>query len=204
MAASTPKDAAIPRYLRYKAEEKHSDDYWDAELERANSILHTRVLRVRRDKLCTGCARFDILRTHFYTRGCIPQDEQQAAQCRTVKNFGTRFLRDQYIRDLSGMRDDVDWHGFETIQGIEEGVMLLAQHSEFQWRLEIEDGLACTLCSMLFYTGKAEYRLRSWLLPSKDLHLEISLRAGALFDEGGKHTCREVRRCQRPEVCILS
>jgi hypothetical protein len=195
MALTTPKDPAIPRYLRYKAEEKSSDDYWDEELERANSILHTRVLRVKRDKLCTGCARFDFLRTHFYTRECTPRDKRQAAGCQKVKNDAERPLIDQYERKLLGMRDDVDWHGFETIQEIEERVTLLAQHPEFEWRLRIDDELACTLCNMLLYTGKAAHLPLS-LSPSKCL--EIRLSAGILF-EGGQHECREVRRHQRPK-----
>jgi hypothetical protein len=195
MALTTPKDPAIPRYLRYKAEEKSSDDYWDEELERANSILHTRVLRVKRDKLCTGCARFDFLRTHFYTRECTPRDKRQAAECQKVKNDSKRPLVRPYLRQLYGMKDDVDWHSFATIPGIEEGIRLLAQHPEFKWRIGIDNELECTLCSMLSDAGERA-EARPWR--------EIELGAGVLFEEGGIHRCREVGRHHRLEVCISS
>jgi hypothetical protein len=53
------------RYLRYKGTEKNAVEYWDKDLERANNILHNEVLRMHRDKLCTGRARFDWQRTRF-------------------------------------------------------------------------------------------------------------------------------------------
>jgi hypothetical protein len=198
MAASTPKDAAIPRYLRYKSEEKKSDDYWDEELERANSILHNRVVRMQRDKLCTGCARFDFLRTHFYTRECIPRDKAQAAECQKVKNDAKRPVNALPARNLLGMRDNVNWYCLETFQGVEEGVRLLAQHPEFMWKLGVDDELVCTICSMLFDAGKA--MLIQPLLPHS-WYLVVGLRSGAFFEEGGQHKCREVRRCQIFEVC---
>jgi hypothetical protein len=201
MALTTPKDPAIPRYLRYKAEEKNSDDYWDEELERANSILHTRVLRVKKDKLCTGCARFDFLRTHFYTRECTPRDKRQAAECQKVKKNARRYYGYLPIRNLLGMRDDVDWHGFEAIQGNEEGVKLLAQHPKFEWTLEMDDGLLCTLCSMLLCAGTA---MLSQPLLSPSRYLVVGLSSGTFFEEGGQHKCREVRRSQKLEVCKSS
>jgi hypothetical protein len=95
MSGNTSKSADIPRYLRYKADvqkEKGSlgvlgkpekkwwltrsyfrlsicteRDYREAELCRANRILHDRVVRMRRGRLCTGCASFDWERTLFYT-----------------------------------------------------------------------------------------------------------------------------------------
>jgi hypothetical protein len=194
MGTLTPKDGTTPRYLRYKAEEKNADYYWDKELERANSILHNRVVRMQRDTLCTGCARFDFLRTHFYTRECTPSDETKANEFRKVDKNADRPLGHQYQRYLTDVQDDVQWHSFETIQGIEEEVKLLAQHPEFKWKFENEQELVCILCKMLLQTAKATHEAQklSWTTHAKDV--VVNLMAGPLFEEGGRHECHEVRR----------
>jgi hypothetical protein len=56
------------RSPRYNTDTENVVDYWDEEIEIANKILHGRVIRMHRDRLCTGCARFDWLRTIYYTR----------------------------------------------------------------------------------------------------------------------------------------
>jgi hypothetical protein len=187
MAAST-SDAAIPRYLRYKAEEKSTDDYWDEELERANRILHNRVVRMHRDKLCTGCARFDFLRTHFYTRECIYRDKKQEDECAKVKNDAKRPVMTSSPR-FDGIRDNVPWHSFETISGIRENIKLLAQHPEFSWKLDPRQKLECTLCK-IFVDAVVQRGLQPETPGREDLACQ--LRAGTLYEKGGLHRCNEV------------
>jgi hypothetical protein len=56
MAETSPTTPSIPRYLRYKAEEKRANDYWDEQLDLANRVIQDRVSRMHRDNLCAGCA----------------------------------------------------------------------------------------------------------------------------------------------------
>jgi hypothetical protein len=187
--AALMQDAAIPRYLRYKAEDRGADDYWDEELERANRILHNRVVRMQRDKLCTGCARFDFLRTHFYSRECIYRNEEHEENCQKVKNDATRPVMDG-SPTLDGIRDNVPWHSFETISGIPEKVKLLAQHPEFDWELRSRQELQCSLCEIVVATSLME---KQWYpLTTEREDLNIQLRAGTLYEEGGQHRCNEV------------
>jgi hypothetical protein len=188
MAAST-QDAAIPRYLRYKDEDKSADDYWDEELERANSILHNRVVRMHRDKLCTRCARFDFLRTQFYSRECIYQNKDQKDDCPKVKNDARRpvLIGSPY---LDGIKDNVPWNSFEIITGFPDKVEQLAQHPEFDWELHSRQRLECMLCEMVVATSLAKKR---WYTQTTDREdLRIRLRAGELYEEGGQHRCNEV------------
>jgi hypothetical protein len=198
MAAST-QDTAIPRYLRYKAEEKSGDDYWDEELERANRILHDRVVRMQRDKLCTRCARFDFLRTHFYTRECIYKDKDQEAGCRKVKNNAKRpvMLRSPWF---DGIRDNMPWHSFQTISGIQQKIKLLAQHPEFLWKLDSRQKVECTLCEKVVDTAVAGgLREKPPVTPGRE-DLTIQLRPGMLYEEGGLHRCNEVSGYWRLET----
>jgi hypothetical protein len=190
MAAST-QDAVIPRYLRYKAEDKSVDDYWDEELERANTILHNRVVRMKRDKLCTRCARFEFLRTHFYTRECTYQTKDQKDGCQKVKNDAIRPVMLESPR-FDGIKDNVPWHSFQTISGIREKVKLLAQHPEFSWKLDSRQIIKCTLCEIIVGTAVAcGLRERPPVTPGRE-DLTIKLRAGMLYEEGGLHRCDEV------------
>jgi hypothetical protein len=195
MAAST-QDAAIPRYLRYKAEDKSADDYWDKELERANSILHNRVVRMKRDKLCTRCARFDFLRTHFYTRECTYETKDQEDGCQKVRNDAIRpvMLRSP---SFNGIRDNVPWDSFQTISGMREEVKLLAQHPEFLWQLDAGQHIECTLCEKVVDTAIARrLRDRPLVTPGRE-DLTIQLRPGMLYEEGERHRCNEVSGYQR-------
>jgi hypothetical protein len=190
MAAST-QDAAIPQYLRYKAEDKSADDYWDEELERANIILHNRVVRMKRDKLCTRCARFEFLRTHFYTRECMYQTKYQKDGCQKVENDATRPVMLKNPR-FDGIKDNVPWDSFQTISGIGEKVELLAQHPEFSWKLDSRQIMECTLCEIIAGTAVAcGSRERPLVTPRRE-DLTIQLRAGMLYEEGGLHRCDEV------------
>ncbi|KAH4181967.1 hypothetical protein HBI39_224980 [Parastagonospora nodorum] len=174
MAALT-QDAAIPRYLRYKAGENSADDYWDEELERANSILHNRVVRMQRDKLCTGCARFDFLRTHFYSRECIYRNKKQEIDCQKVKNDAIRPVLTTRSY-LDGIRDNK--------------VKMLAQHPDFHWKLHARQMLKCILCEIIVATSLIEKR---WYpLTTEQEDLEIRLQARTLYEEGEQHRCNEV------------
>lgn len=75
MAASTPGAEVIPQYLQWKIESKRTDFNWDEKLEEANKVLHNRILKMREEKLCAGCARF-ITGDHGFERSLLafPQD----------------------------------------------------------------------------------------------------------------------------------
>jgi hypothetical protein len=134
MTSSAARDPAIPRYLRYKAEEKSADDYWDVELERVNSILHSRVMYMKRDGLCTGCARFDWLRRRGHTREA--KDERYPI----------------YSYSLSPV-DDVQWEEFDILSGVAEDTRVMAQHPLDRWEIDIDQPMACVFCKVLVEYG---------------------------------------------------
>jgi hypothetical protein len=189
-----PNDVDIPRYIRYKAEDKNAADYWDEELERANSILHNRVIRMERDKLCVGCARFDWLRTHFYTR------EAKRSGGRDLEKddlkIGNDFQGDQekmklWTVALHGIEDDVHWLAFETIPGVKDVAEQLAEHPRFQWTLQESQACECTLCSAIFSNASTMTR-QSW--PARlQRKLRVKLRRGRFLEEGENHHCYSVR-----------
>jgi hypothetical protein len=161
----------MTRFLHYKADVKDAKEYWDEELERANMILHGRVCRMHRDKLCTGCARFDLLRTHFYTR--------------EARRQGNQDLRP----------DDVQWSSFEIVPGVEEEVKWLAEHPRFKWNLNGSQPVDCTLCKTLFGVGKKLDQFSEQSSPLEyqgALELTIELWTGRFFEEGGSHQCQIV------------
>ncbi|KAF2820114.1 hypothetical protein CC86DRAFT_125621 [Ophiobolus disseminans] len=190
MTTPTSTDASIPRYLRYKAEDKQADDYWDEELERANTILHGRVLLMHRDKLCSGCARFDWIRTQLYTREAILYDRELSAEHQKVKNSAERPLPwSETQRHFHGVEDNVSWHSYKFTQEADDRIKLLADHPRFEWEIADND-LSCILCEALRST------LATILSDNNSSRSfgrgVLELAAGHLFEEGGEHRCSEV------------
>jgi hypothetical protein len=194
MAASMPNDLDIPRYLRYKAEDKNADDYWDEELERANSILHNRVKRMERDKLCVGCARFDWLRTHFYTREAKRSGGRDLnKEDLKIRNDFKANLADQKktrLRTvaLHGIEDNVQWKAFQIIPGMENSATRLAEHPRFEWIVQESETLACTLCSAIFAQASTRKHQSSGLRSD----LTVTLKRGCFLEKGGDHRCYPV------------
>lgn len=189
--------ADIPRYLRYKDGDEGLDDDWDYELERANQILHTRIVRMHRDKLCKDCARFDWSRTHFYTREVhwIYEEGRNAGQIlddRYQMDDGYQPVSsfDLDYRDLENVRDDVVWSQFEVVAEAHREAKWLAKDPRFRWQLRRDQIHQCQLCKVLW--NKAERA--GEVLPELDdsnnsAFLNILLKGGPAFKDGGKHRC---------------
>jgi hypothetical protein len=191
IAASMPKDIGVPRYLRYKAEDKNADDYWDEELERANSILHNRVIRMERDKLCVDCARFDWLRTHFYTREAKRSGgrDLEKDDLKIGDEFqGRRFWIRLNTVALHGIEDDVQWLAFEIVLGVKDVAKQLAEHPRFVWTIQISE---CSLCSAI-YSYASTMIQQSWPA-GLQRELKVTLRRGCFLEEGRDHRCCSVR-----------
>jgi hypothetical protein len=188
----------MTRFLHYKADVKDAKEYWDEELERANMILHGRVCRMHRDKLCTGCARFDLLRTHFYTREARRQGNQdlRPEDRKMKKDFnGSWHDMTTHARFLDGIEDNVQWSSFEIVPGVEEEVKWLAEHPRFKWNLNGSQPVDCTLCKTLFGVGKKLDQFSEQSSPLEyqgALELTIELWTGRFFEEGGSHQCQIV------------
>jgi len=185
MAETTPEEADIPRYLRYRAEERHAD--WDDHLERANRILHERVQRMHRDKLCTGCAKFDWKRAQFYARD--------------VENEDQYYYRYTTIR---GVEDNVSWQELEVFLVESEELKLLADHPRFEWQLRKTDH-QCALCdtlATLFYREKSSLtairflREIMYLKDSDDSHeyapIDVELKLASSHEPICRHQCSGV------------
>ena len=158
MAKTTPGDAAIPRYLRDKANKLKADDCWDEELERANAVFHERVARFHRDKLCTGYARYDWRRTRFYTRDIVERDVLDhirhdripADDDTLLHRFEMDVKMDRGLWPLHGViEDNIQWHAFEFVLGVNEQLKLLGDHPRFQWELHGSSDHRCTFCNIL-------------------------------------------------------
>ena len=196
----TSENANIPRYLRYKNEDGGSDDGWNYELERANHILHTRILRMHCDKLCVGCARFDWLRTQFYTRDVHWIDEEHKRAGQKIDNgyqqsFNSHLLEPELsrhhlpYRELENVRDDVVWPRFEVVAGARREAKWLAKDPRFCWQLRKDQVHQCRLCNVLWNRAEAAGEVAT-LHHSRDTEvLNIRLTGGPVFEDGGEHQC---------------
>jgi hypothetical protein len=201
------EDASIPRYLRYKTEHERGKDCWDDDIERANKILHNRIIRIHQDKLCEGCARFDWWRTHFYTREVRLIDQKDTFADQKVGNDTERPVRSIHgnSRNLENIEDEVVWSQFEVVPGARQEALWLAKHPRFRWRLGTGDLLHCMLCKSLYdeaeaatglMTLRTEAEAAAELVDLRRKHnstyVEILLRGGPVFEDEGKHQCIEV------------
>lgn len=190
----TTSAALLPRLLRYKAEEGKTEGYWDATLEEANSILHERIRRKEEDNLCSGCARFDWLRTGLYTQNVetcdeasiVGPDPDESDISEPMSSHNLSEMRRQ-LRSLSGIKDRVPWNKFETFGREKEEACLLADHPRFKWDLLESSRLQCSLCTSL--TALFEAEIRS--LFDRDL-LFVDLYAGPFLPHSENHRCVEV------------
>jgi hypothetical protein len=199
---SAPATTDMPRYLRYKAEEKSADDYWDEELERANSILHNRIVRKDRDKLCVDCARFDWLRTHFYTRNCKRQGQHLSHQDLTVKvedeflngpvESGGRPIMLQKTRHLGGIEDDVPWSDFEFVSDDAQEAKDLARRPRFVWSLVPGRETSCSLGDMLLDTFLPLLGSAQPLKPPHSSEFSVRLYRNIFFEQQTGHYCWQV------------
>lgn len=189
----TPEYADIPRYLRYKDRGESSDDSWDYELERANRILHTRIIRMHRDKLCEACARFDWLGTHFYTRDVHWIDERVKWAGQKILNGDQRLPGfDLRYRDLENVQDDVIWPRFEVVAGACREAKWLAKDPRFRWQLRKDQGHQCQLCNVLWDKAEAAEQVATLHDSNDPAFLNIWLMGGPVFEDGGEHQCIDV------------
>jgi hypothetical protein len=196
MALTASYNTSIPRYLRHKAEDTSANDRWDLELDRANKILHDRIVRFHRNELCKGCARFDWLRTHFYTREVRFKKKRDEQWGRFVGNQGPRplpFGVSGPIRDFENAQDDVAWSHFEVIAGAPQEAVWLAKNPRFHWRLQTDQILRCRLCKSLWNAAGTVPGLVKLRDKGKSpAYLDIELGGGPIFEDGGKYQCIEV------------
>jgi hypothetical protein len=199
MALKASANARIPRYLRYKAGDTSADDRWDEEIERANEILHNRIIRFHRDELCKGCARFDWLRTHFYTREVRFHNKEDELWGQKVKNdveIPLAFYPWGSDRDLEKFREDVSWNSFKIIAGARQEAVWLAKNPRFRWRLQTDQVLRCKLCKSLWSAAGAIPGLARLRGQDKEpSYLDIKISGGPVFEHGGSHHCIEVSLC---------
>jgi len=214
MTDPTKHNVDIPRYLRYKAEAKQAEGYWDEKLERANSILHERVIRMHRDKLCTGCARFDWLRTHFYMLetiwyqifvhardNLVPHLWEQERKPVCSSDYDRVRLR-KVFQNLSCSEDDVAWQLFTTLNEVQKDVEPLADHPRFEWAIDPRVKLSCHLCNAL---REASIKSRSPPLSAAPLpsQFTVTLSAGPTYQPEENHSCFDVSRSQLFLHCDL-
>jgi hypothetical protein len=189
----TSEDANIPRYLRYKDEDGGLDNGWNYELERANHILHTRILRMHRDKLCKGCARFDWLRTHFYTRDVHWINEGVKWAGQKIQNGDQRLSGfDLRYRDLENVQDDVIWPRFEVVAGAHREAKWLAKNPRFRWQLLKDQVHQCRLCNVLWDKAEAAGEVATLHDGNDPAFLNIWLMGGPMFEDGEEHQCIDV------------
>jgi hypothetical protein len=162
------------------------DDDLNYEIERANQILHNRIVRMYRDKLCKGCARFDCLRTHFYTRHVHWTDEKvKWAGQKIHSEYRRDSSFDLLYRDLENVLDGVIWPHFEVVIGARREAKWLAKDSRLRWQLRKDQVHQCQLCNVLW--DKAEV---ATLHDSSDPAFpDILLMGGPVFEDRGKHQC---------------
>lgn len=148
MAESTHNATSIPQYLRYKVDVAEIDETErsEAKLEKANRIVHERLLRMRRDKLCADCSRFDFKRTRMYSR-----DVSCCYACRSQKIWKDYEDSEEDTWGKENVRfhvqDTVPWHIYETAPGASEEVQLLASHPRLAWWVGVNRSSTCTFCS---------------------------------------------------------
>ncbi|OAG18895.1 HET-domain-containing protein [Alternaria alternata] len=192
----TSEHGDIPRYLRYEDGGGDLDNGWDYELERANQILHNQIIRMHRDKLCKGCARFDWLRTHFYTRDvrCMDEEDKRAGQ--KIDNGYQRLSEfDFRHRDFENVYDDVIWPLFEVVAGARRETKWSAKNFRFRWRLRKDQIHQCQLCNILCDKAEAAWDVSTFDYPNNSAYnsdtafLDILLKGGPVFEDGVKHQC---------------
>ncbi|KAH7067102.1 heterokaryon incompatibility protein-domain-containing protein [Paraphoma chrysanthemicola] len=190
MSSSSTASDPIPRYIRYKAEDKRGDEYWDDELERVNKIVHDRVQRMKRDKLCSGCARFDWIRTQFYSReaawggGKLPL--RNNVMSLRVQKFPGSTNAHNYLgvpESLVGFKDNVSWLGYEAALPETLHISELMNHPRFEWDIDHSQQQSCTLCQSLCRTATA-------IEPLATHRTSVRCLAGPLMEGGKDHDCR--------------
>lgn len=151
LAQLSLEDAVIPRYLRFKPETLSMNKDRHADLERANLTLHDRFVRMKRDKLCTHCARFTW--------------KQMFAHLRRIKSSW-----DARFQDL---KDDIPWHDYMPLPGVSEDVKMLADHPKYQWDISGPQEGSCALCgSLAILYKKSETAVPDHVTVSVVLYLE--------------------------------
>jgi hypothetical protein len=195
MLEPTPASRHLSRLLRYKAEEGKPEGYWGADLEKANNILHDRIWRKERDKLCSGCARFDWLRTGFYTRDVIdcngnPIDESLFFRSEDIQSGSTKDGMPLSFRprSLQGLKDDVPWNQFAAVDEGKEEHRLLADHPRFNWELEGGASPECTLCMNIVKPFE-----RGLDLGETPVRLTVELLMAPFLAKSLSHKCLDVR-----------
>jgi hypothetical protein len=185
--------ADIPRYLRRKSGGENVDDGWDSELEKANKILHVRIARMHRDKLCEECACFDWLRTHFYTRQVYWTNEADEAAGQKIKTEHQRnpYFAD-YIRQLVNVQDDVEWSQFEIVAGARPEAKWLARDPRFHWQLRYHQSQQCKLCKSLWNKVETMPRMSKIRDRRNATLLNVVLMGGPVFEDGENHQCVDV------------
>jgi hypothetical protein len=124
MPVSTSGAEVIPQYLRHRAKEDVRRGVPDGErLGKLNRVLHSRILRMHQDKLCSGCALFVITDDKFIWD-----------------------LRWWY-------NDPHSWEDFEVIPGSREEARLLAKNPRTRWNIALAEASKCTLCNVFFYSA---------------------------------------------------
>jgi hypothetical protein len=191
MSSSLINPDSVPRYIRYKAKNKRGSNYWDAELERVNTIVHERVQRMQRDKLCTGCARFDLIRTQFYSREAVRKDGTSPLRWNVFTLDQQRWVNIEdlvYVQnDLASLQDNVTWPDFEPACEDSRDALELMKHPRFSWAIDTSQDQPCILCRSLMSLGKASHPM-----PRTIKHLDIKCAAGPLLENGKGHGCLTV------------
>jgi hypothetical protein len=190
MATPSSMDANIPQYLEYRSapdlQTKGSPEETAArevQLEKANAILHARVLRKDRDKLCTGCARFDWVGTHFYTRHVTTINHEEPREEPSLYE----------ARELSKVGDDIPWQMFKLLAGMIQDIELLAKHPRFVWFFDTEQQHGCTFCdtlSRLYRSNPFYFRDNGQVVKKRLVHIRMMV--GPVFEQRQGHACRNV------------
>jgi len=183
MADPTENNADIPRYLRYKADDKNSDDYWDEEIERANYILHERVLRMTRDKLCVNCARFDWVRTQSYNRFFKDTFSEIAL---TLPGYCTRPL-------TPGIMEWFYWNKFKLLPGVGRKSEQLNESQHYDWKLGLGREQSCTFCSILTKLHEETFSVSDFRSGWDDARqLTVAKWTEPMVEHSEGHRCRNV------------
>jgi hypothetical protein len=203
MATTMSGAPDLPHYLRRKAGDQNATRSSYPELQRSNSILHDRIVRMHRDKLCQGCARFDWVRTHLYTRDVRSKSkkEKDKGTNRKVRNDLKRpltvNLASGRVCDLSRLEDSVIWSEYEVLPEAPKEAGWSARNPRFKWQVQRDKSSKCMLCTLLWDAAREAPGLARLPRQSEPTYLDIELSGGPVFEQGGQHQCIEVGSHER-------